>query len=337
MKTTIKKMTALFSMICAMFFLSCSSDDEILKPEPQPQPKNELSGALEEDLTLNPDTDYILTGSFMVKEGAVLTIPAGTKIIAETGQNVYIAVEQGAKIQVMGTKSEPVVMTSENEAPGDWGGLLLIGEAETTAGIDAVAEVAGLVYGGTENEDSSGSISYLVIKGAGSQINADSQYNGLTLYSVGSGTSISNVALLNGADDGVEFFGGTVSVTNLYLENNEDDAVDWTEGWSGSITNTYVLHDIEGFSTAVEADGINKNPEINNFTAVSTTGGTALQFKKNSGAVITGLSLSGYDTSIDMVDQGAFSNVLIDESPANPEEDYNAEPSVAVSTFTWVK
>ena len=59
----------------------------------------------------------------------------------------------------------------------------------------------------------------------------------------------------------------------MYLENNEDDSVDWTEGWNGLLTNTYVLHEIEGFSTAIEADGDNGNPTIENFTAISASAG----------------------------------------------------------------
>jgi hypothetical protein len=40
------------------------------------------------------------------------------------------------------------------------------------------------------------------------------------------------------ADDGIEFFGGTVN-TLLDLNRNEDDQFDWTEGWSGTNTNWY--------------------------------------------------------------------------------------------------
>ena len=155
----------------------------------------------------------------LVKSGAKLTIPAGTIIISETGTDKYLAVEKGGQIDIQGTASLPVIMRSTSGNPGDWGGLLLCGNAPTTEGIDVTAEVGGLIYGGTDANDSSGNIDYLIIQGAGAQINADSQYNGLTLYAVGAGTSIDNVAVLDGADDGVEFFGGTVNVTNFYSEN----------------------------------------------------------------------------------------------------------------------
>lgn len=336
MKKTIKNLAVLFAAWSILVLTSCSSEDDSPIIPVEPTQNNELTGTLSEDLTLDPTVDYKLTGSYEVLAGNTLTIPAGTKITADKGTDVYIAVHQDANIRIQGTQNNPVVMRSANGTPGDWGGLVLLGKGETTEGINATAEVGGFVYGGTDNKDSSGSIEYLVIEGAGAQINADSQYNGLSLYAVGSGTSIRNVAILNGADDGVEFFGGSVSATDLYLENNEDDAVDWTEGWNGSITNVYVLHTIEGFSTALEADGINNNPSIVNFTAYSTTGGTALQFKKESGATIDGLSLTGYDTSVDMKDAGPLTHVRVNGEAANPEMTYTVPATISAESFTWI-
>lgn len=299
--------------------------------------KRVLKGNLEEDYTLDGGI-YSLTGSFIVKEGATFTIPAGTQIVADaSGTDIYIAVMQGAKIMINGTEASPVVMSSLSAEPGDWGGLTLCGNAITTSGVDAEAEVGGFIYGGTDAADNSGVIKYLVIKGTGAQINEDSQYNGVSFYAVGSGTTVENLAVINGADDGVEFFGGSVSVTDLFLVNNEDDAIDWTEGWDGTVTNSYIEHTIEGFSTTVEADGENNNPTLTNLTAVSTTGGTALQFKKASGATITGLSLTGYDVSVELKneDQGSFSYIQIEGQDADPTNSYNAPATVDRSSFDW--
>jgi hypothetical protein len=295
-----------------------------------------LTGSQTDDRTLDPTKEYRITGTFSVEAGVTLTIPAGTVIVSDVGTDKYIVVQKGGKIDVQGTAASPVIMTSSGESPGDWGGLVIAGNATTTEGVGAIAEVGGIVYGGSDDADNSGSISYLIINYAGAQINSESQYNGLTLYSVGSGTTIDNIAILNGTDDGVEFFGGTVSVSNFYLENNEDDAVDWTEGWSGTITNTLVIHTIDGFSTAIEGDGVNNNPTFINFTAVSSTGGIALQFKKESGASITGLSLTGYVTSLDFPNGGALSNVQIDGADADPMLTYIGDATVDIATFAWV-
>lgn len=324
--------------------VSCSDDDNLDGPA-TPVEETNLVGELEENRTLDGTKTYSLTGVYSVESGNTLTIPAGTKIVADADNdsnpatNVYIVVQKGGKINIQGTAAAPVVMTSSSGEAGSWGGLVIAGNGISTEGVNAVAEVGGIVYGGTNAADNSGSIKYLILSDAGAQINAESQYNGISLYAVGSGTVIENIAILNGSDDGVEFYGGSVSAMNVYLENNEDDAVDWTEGWNGTITNTYVKHTIANFSTAIEADGANGNPKVVNFTAVSTTGGTALQFKKQSGATITGLSLSGYDTNIDITEAGRtdLSGIMIGGAAADLDAAYDAAATVDVATFNWVE
>lgn len=354
MKKLIVKLFSLIALVLALGLTNCSSDD----PAPIVPGKDEvlenleagiMKGTLEEDYSLNASVLYQLTGQFIIADGANLNIPAGTKIVADNGgTDVYIAVLKGGKININGNSTNPVVMSSLNGEPGDWGGLTLCGNATTTAGVDAVAEVGGFVYGGTEDSDSSGIIRYLQIAGTGAQINSESQYNGVSFYAVGNGTLVDNLAVLNGDDDGVEFFGGTVSVSNLYLENNSDDAIDWTEGWNGTITNAYISHTISGFSTAFEGDKDNGNPKFNNITAISTVGGTALQFKKQSGGTITDLHLTGYAVDLDMKDGGNVSNVNIDAADADAQllsgetskyvlnSGKDATPIDAETVFAWV-
>ena len=334
--------TVAFSFAVISLATSCGSDEPpIIIEEPASEVIKNLNsgimnGSLNENFTLNASTIYNLNSSFIIESGVTLIIPAGTKIQAEAGgTDVYIAILKGAKIDVQGTADNPVVISSTSALGGDWGGLTICGDASTSAGIDAQAEVGGFIYGGSNDTDNSGSIKYLVIKGTGAQINADSQYNGISLYAVGSGTTIENVSVINGSDDGIEFFGGTVSASNVYLENNEDDSIDWTEGWNGTITNTYISHTVSGFSTAFEGDKVNGNPQFVNLTAISTVGGTALQFKKQSGGTITNIWLEGYDTNIDMKDGGALSNVQIDGTDASTTADYKTGTKVAVSSWTW--
>jgi hypothetical protein len=354
MKKLSLKLFSIIALVSAMNLTSCSSED----PAPIVPGKDEvlenleagiMKGTLEEDYSLNASILYQLTGQFIIADGATLNIPAGTKIVADNGgTDVYIAVLKNSKININGNSTNPVVMSSINGEPGDWGGLTLCGNATTTAGVDAVAEVGGFVYGGTEDSDSSGIIRYLQIAGTGAQINSESQYNGVSFYAVGSGTLVDNLAVLNGDDDGVEFFGGTVSVSNLYLENNSDDAIDWTEGWNGTVTNAFISHTVAGFSTAFEGDKDNGNPKFNNITAISTVGGTALQFKKQSGGTITDLHLTGYAVDLDMKDGGNVSNVKIDGADADAQllsgetskyvlnSGKDATPIDAETVFGWV-
>ncbi len=332
MMKTFKKLLSL-SIMAGLLFTSCGSDDDGGTVTNPPGSETILIGTITADRTLDPTLQYTIGGSVLVASGVKLTIPAGTEIVSEVGTGNYLAVLQGGEIDVQGTAANPVIMRS-NGAAGSWGGLLLCGNSSTTEGANATAEVAGLIYGGNDNADSSGNIDYLIIRDSGAQINAESQFNGLTLYGVGSGTTIDNVAVINGTDDGVEFFGGTVNVTNFYAENLEDDAVDWTEGWNGTLSNTYVFNSIASFSTAIEADGVNGNPTLNNFTAISSTGGIAIQIKNNSGASINGLTLTGFDTQFDFRDAAPASNLQIDGADAS-DSAYSTS-STNASTFSWV-
>ena len=328
---TFKKLLSL-SLVTGLLFTSCGSDDDGGNPNP-PGSETTLVGTISADRTLDPTLQYTIAGSVLVANGVKLTIPAGTEIVSQVGTGNYLAVLQGGEIDIQGTAANPVIMRS-NGAAGSWGGLLLCGNSTTTEGANATAEVGGLIYGGNDTADSSGNIDYLIIKDAGAQINAESQFNGLTLYAVGSGTTIDNVAVLNGTDDGVEFFGGTVNVTNFYAENLEDDAVDWTEGWNGTLNNAYVFNSIASFSTAIETDGVNGNPTLNNFTAISSNGGTAIQIKNDSGATINGLTLTGFDTQFDFRDDAPASNLQIDGADA-ADQVYSTS-STNASLFTWV-
>ena len=343
------KKNVLLSGILVMFislfvFVSCDENDPLPETDAVIEllENGEMKGVLTENYTLDAAVSYRLTGQFIVDAGATLTIPSGTQIIATVSQGqeteTYIAVMMDGKIMVNGTANAPVVMTSPNAQPQDWGGLTICGRATTTAGVDATAEVGNFKYGGGNNTDNSGKINYLVIKGSGAKINTESEYNGLTLYAVGSGTEIKNVAVINGEDDGVEFFGGTVSVENLYLENNEDDAIDWTEGWNGTVTNAYVKHTINNFSTVVEADGVNNNPKIVNLTSINThaaaPAGIALQFKKQSGATMTNVYLEGYLKQVDMANAGPLANVLIEGTVATLVGPYQ-KGKLDISAWNW--
>jgi hypothetical protein len=319
-------------MILSLFIISCDNDDD----NNGGGTAQGFTGTITEDLTLDPSVTYNLSGEVLVAEGVTLTIPAGTEIISAVGTGNFLAVLQGGTIDIQGTVGNPVIMRSTSGNAGSWGGLLLCGNAPTTAGTNVTAEVGGLVYGGTNESDNSGNINYLIIRDAGAQINADSQYNGLSLYAVGSGTSITNVAIINGADDGVEFFGGTVSASNIYLENNEDDSVDWTEGWNGTLSNTYAVNTIQGFSTAIEADGTAGNPTIENFTAISSNGGLAIQMKAASNATINGFTATGFETLFEFAGTSGPADLQIDGSPADTADDavYDTSP-INASNFAW--
>ncbi|GIR50890.1 MAG: hypothetical protein CM15mP59_6320 [Flavobacteriaceae bacterium] len=113
---------------------------------------------------------------------------------------------RGGKI-MNGSADSPVVMTSGSENPqrGDWGGLVIAGKAPTNKGASPTTEVGDLTYGGTTSDDSSGSIRYLRVEYTGATFTNEKEFNGVSLFGVGSGTTFEYVQAYEAGDDGIEF------------------------------------------------------------------------------------------------------------------------------------
>jgi hypothetical protein len=206
-------------------------------------------------LTLDATKVYLLKGLIVVKSGAKLIIPAGTVIrctadLSVTPKNyATIVVERGGKIEITGTASNPVVMTSTKAVGqrerGDWGGLLIAGKSthnNWTAtgdtiqmeGFNNVTFSPSLArFGGTDLADNSGIVRYLRLEFGGLAFEANKEINGLTLGSVGTGTELRNVQVSFSGDDSFEWFGGTVNSKYLIAWKGTDDDFDTDNGYSG--------------------------------------------------------------------------------------------------------
>ena len=255
---------AFAAIMSAMTLTSCS-DDENGGSTPALQ-GTELSGVVEGTLTLNAGTEYTLTGTLTVPAGATLEIPAGTTIKANQGFDKYILVAQGGRLNARGTADNPVVFTAnaDNAEPGYWGGVIINGYAPISGAMEGSTGATEIdnnqPYGGTDAADNSGTLTYVEIRYSGARSSADIEHNGLTLNGVGNGTTINNIYIADGADDAIEFFGGSVNVTNLLAVNCDDDCFDFTQGYNGTLTNCYGVWESDFTSTesdprGVEADG----------------------------------------------------------------------------------
>lgn len=284
-----------------------------------------LSGTYNEDLTLDANNNYKVNGSLIMAAGTTLTIPAGMTIKAlAAGSDVYIAISQGAKIMANGTENNPIVFTSDASTPqaGDWGGLILLGRApinSVSGTATSTSEIASLPYGGTDATDNSGVIRYMRIEYSGGAADGQSENNGFSFYGVGNGTTIEYIQAYEGKDDGVEFFGGTVNVNYISVINAQDDSIDWTEGYSGTITDAYVKHGAI-HDKGVEADGFNTDignnsnplffskPTVNNLIIIglgSTTGGEAVRLRAGTQGIFNNLIIEGFEKGFKLVgDQG---------------------------------
>lgn len=259
--------------IAALSFTACSKSDDTTVT-PQPEETTTLKGSITSNTTVKAG-DITLDGATIVREGATLTIPAGSKIIAKD-KSSYLLIERGAKIVAIGTATNPIVFTSIEKKSGAWGGLIINGKAPLSRANESDPSTFGteindqIQYGGNNVADNSGTLDYVTLEYTGANISDDKEHNGLTLNGVGNGTKISNIYILSGADDAIEFFGGSVDVTNLLVVDSEDDMFDFTQGYTGTLKNAYGIW-TANFSTneadprGVEADGNHDGNGSNHF------------------------------------------------------------------------
>ena len=166
MKLKTRNFVKVLALMAAVTFVSCSDDDNDPDDGPDavtatctdgikngdetgvdcggsctacettvPEESTTLTGTLSEERTLDASQTYTLEKNYSIEAGGKLIIPAGTVINAtvETGDETetYIVVQRGGEIDIQGTASAPVTMQSTGGQPGQWGGLVVLGDATT--------------------------------------------------------------------------------------------------------------------------------------------------------------------------------------------------------------
>lgn len=276
---------------------------------------------------------------------ATLSLEPGTQVKAKKGTFANLVITRGSEIDARGTADEPIVFSSDDageDGTGEWGGLILHGYARHN-GIpnSTVARCADTVQarnidsegesgfaGGCDDSDSSGVLRYVVVAEGGYEFAPGNEINGVSFVAVGSGTEVDHIQVHNNADDGVEFYGGTVDAKYLVLTNNLDDSIDWDEGYTGKIQYVIVKQSPDTGGNAIEADSEGSaigslndfflsKPVIANATFIGDgSQDTLLVFKKESAGVLhhtvlTGAAGSLIDTCVDSSDTTASASDLL--------------------------
>ncbi len=262
---------------------------------------------------------------------------AGTKVEALVSDDIFIAVQQGGNIEANGTAANPIVLTSfrTNAQAGDWGGLIVLGKAPINSVANlatqtSTSEIGNLPYGGNDEDDDSGTIRYVRVEYSGGSASGSQENNGFSFYGVGRGTNVEFIQAYEGADDGVEFFGGTVNASNIVVTNCEDDSVDWTEGFSGVLTDVYISHGSD-HDKGIEADGFNTDlgnlsspaffsaPTVTNLTidGSSDTDDEAIRLRAGTRATFNNVVINNFEEGFDLDDAETGVGVTADETNIN--------------------
>lgn len=202
-----------------------------------------------------------------------VTADGATPGTPDPSKATALVIERGGKIMADGAADCQIVFTAEADPMdgtyavsniGKWGGLVLLGKATNNltlaangpfvpggAGKLAVANGLGTIegfatsntqdqYGANlgagesfDDNDNSGILRYVSVRHSGAILAVGAEINGITLGSVGRGTTLEHIEIVSCADDNLEFFGGTANIKYLSTLFGNDDMFDFDLGWSG--------------------------------------------------------------------------------------------------------
>ena len=290
-----------------------------------------LSGTYDEDITLTNDTTWVLSGGVFIGDkdatdnDVTLTIEAGTRVIGSGGVDLLV-VSRGGKIVAEGQPYAPIVMSGpktagEGATAGDWGGLVINGFAPinncATQPCTAIGEGDSGTYGGDDPDDSSGVLRYVRVQFAGIRFTDTNELNGIALQGVGRGTVVDYVQVHRNADDGIEFFGGTVNAKHLVLTDVQDDSIDWTGGYSGNVQYAIVRQIADTTvetDRGMELDNLEQNndatpraqPRVANITMLGKAGALGMNPRRGTGGNFSNMIVTGFGTCINIDSAATF-------------------------------
>jgi hypothetical protein len=247
-------------------------------------PENTVYGATNQtvstDITTNTTWSGIikLENKIYVKNGATLTILPGTVIRGDKATQGSLIITRGSRIIAEGTADKPIIFTSNanvgERAEGDWGGLVLLGNALNNqpggfANIEGLTATDDTRFGGNDDNDNSGVLKYVRVEFAGVALQPNKEINGVTFGSVGNKTIVDYVQVSFSGDDSFEWFGGTVDCKHLVAYRGLDDDFDTDFGYRGRVQFGLIVRDSEmsdaigdsnGFESDNDANGSNAKP-----------------------------------------------------------------------------
>jgi len=278
---------------------------------------------------------YLLQQIIYVTGNHTLTIDPGVRVlgdITQTGISALI-ITRGSKLDAQGTAAEPIVFSSSADAgdrlPGDWGGVVLLGQATINTGncvggtgsacsggyfenviegLDPTLDTSK--YGGTDDAHDCGTLKYARIEYAGFELAPMKELNGLTVGGCGTGTELSYIQVNRGSDDGIEMFGGTAGLDHIVISGPSDDGLDWDLGWRGKVQ-FLVVHQTQTGNDGdkgFEADNLGEDedalprskPTLFNVTLIGNPAKTGMVLREGTQGTLRNFLVTGFATAVDL-------------------------------------
>lgn len=250
-----------------------------------------------------------------------VSIEPGVVLIA--ANRSFFVVQRGNTLLADGTADSPIIWTAtdnvrgllDDDADGQWGGVVMLGRAPfsdcRTGGANTAAnpnaqcegELEGTdivtLFGGADEDDSSGSMTFNQVRFSGFELSPDNELQSITLGSVGLGTTFENIQTFNSSDDGFESFGGNYNVKNLAVIGASDDSIDVDQGTVANIERALVAQRDTTGDHVIELDSPDEADtpgnalprtvlQVNNFTFLQGSGrDTAVRGRGDASVVLT--------------------------------------------------
>jgi len=292
-----------------------------------------VTGPILTDTTFTADKKWVLKGGVFVGDDTdptaaptTLTIEPGTTIFGDTATVSFLLITRGSTINAEGTREQPIVFTSAGDvgsrARGQWGGLVINGQAPVNGcsgdPCTLTGEAGTGTYGGANADDNSGVVKFVRIEFPGKLIDDENELNGIALQGVGAGTTLDFIQVHMGADDCVEFFGGTANAKHIVCTGSGDDNLDWTFGWAGKVQFLIAQQHADAGERGIEADNNEdnfaltpiSNPTISNLSLIglSAEAKEGIKLRRGTKASIHNAVIVGFDKCVDIDDGDTFTN-----------------------------
>lgn len=213
------------------------------------QAKQILAGNISINTKLVKNRVYLLMGDVYVTNKAVLTIEPGTVILGDFKTKGTLTITKGAAIIANGTETDPIIFTSNSDQkkPGDWGGIIILGDAPINkfgngGSYDLDLDPKMTTYGGNNSSGSSGILTFVRIEFAGKRTNdLKETFNALTIAGVGNKTILENIMVSNSGGDSFAFFGGNLAVSKLISYKSMGNDYKFTQGVQCQLSNSLAI------------------------------------------------------------------------------------------------
>ncbi|NCO63915.1 MAG: hypothetical protein GW839_11680 [Flavobacteriales bacterium] len=217
------------------------------------EPTQIITGNITTDTKLSKRDIYLLIGNVFVTNKATLTIEPGTVILGDYKSNASLTIAKGAKIIADGLETDPIVFTSNSslKRSGDWGGIIILGDAPTNKfGNGSVAsyysnlnktDYVNTNYGGDNVQNDAGILKYVRIEFAGKRLKGGGNFNGILLACVGKKTVLENIMVSYSAGNSLEVIGGEVFLSKIVSYRSNSNDFKFNYGTQSSLINSLAV------------------------------------------------------------------------------------------------